>query len=219
MRDVTVVSTLYTNKGQHGDFKWMVQQKKYDDAIFLVAENFLDSMRNDVKNGGGTAAVRMHCIQRLPPDAIPRAAGVPTGWSLPAEGFPSLDNYVKMVIDLSLDRIAIIFDKFPQFKRLIYSCDAKDPSLIGVNIFEDTLDLAVRQYISTEIHAIASREPQTTLKKIRRSELRLLRVALLITLDEERNRHPRRLATAASSSRELRQQTLITGSKRPFGQI
>ena len=211
MRDVSVVSTLYTKKGRHGDFKWMVKQKQYDDAIFLVAENFLDSLRNDVANGGGTAAVRMHCIQRMAPGATPRAVGVPTGWSFSAKGFPQLDNDVKMVIDLSLDRIALVFDMFPQFKRLIYSCDAEDPLHIGVSIFEDTLDLAVRQYISKQIHAIASRAPQTTLREIREAELPFLRNALHI--DEEK----RRLASAASSS--MVQHTLITGSKRPFGKV
>ena len=87
-----------------------------------------------------------------------------------------MDNYIKTVIDLSLDRIALALDQYPQFKRLIYSCDAKAPHLLGVKIFEDTLNPKVRECISDQIHDIAARvpSPQTnTLKKILKAEHRL----------------------------------------------
>ena len=59
-----------------------------------------------------------------------------------------MDNYIKTVIDLSLDRIAVVLDQHPQFKRLIYSCDEKAPNLLGVKIFKDTLHPKVQEYIS-----------------------------------------------------------------------
>ena len=106
-------------KDKDGDFKLIVKQKQYNDALFLIAENFLDSLLDDSMAGGGTAVLRMTCPQRVVAGYTPRAVGVPTGWSLTASGFPHMDNYIKTVIDLSLDRIALVLDQYPQFKRLI----------------------------------------------------------------------------------------------------
>ena len=123
-RQVAVVGKLYAGKDKDGDFKWMIKQKEYNDTLFLIAENVLDSLLDDSVAGGGTAVLRMKCPQRVAQDETPRAVGVPTGWSLTASGFPLMDNYIKTVIDLSLDRIALVFYKYSQFKRLIYSFDA-----------------------------------------------------------------------------------------------
>ena len=130
--------------------------------------------------GGGTAVLRVRCPQRIAADETPRAVGVPTGWSLTASGFPHMDNYIKTVIDLSLDRIALVLDQHPQFTRLIYSCDDKAPHLLGVKIFQDTLNPKVREYISDQIQNIATREPSAqsnTLKKTLKAEHRLLRLS------------------------------------------
>ena len=124
---------------------------------FLIAENFLDSLLDDSVAGGGTAVLRMRCPQRVAEGSTPRAVGVPTGWSLTASGFPHMDNYIKTVIDLSLDRIAIVLDQHPQFKRLIYSCDEKAPNLLGVKIFKDTLHPKGQEGSSEQIHGIATR--------------------------------------------------------------
>ena len=136
-----------------------------------------------------------------------------------------MDNYIKTVIDLSLDRIALVLDQHPQFKRLIYSCDEKAPDLLGVKIFKDTLHPKVQEYISEQIHGIASRVPSAqsnTLKKILKAEHRLLRVCLLVTLNEENTRKEKRPAagvTMGGGPRPMRQPTLVTGAKRPFGSI
>ena len=136
-----------------------------------------------------------------------------------------MDNYIKTVIDLSLDRIAIVLDQHPQFKRLIYSCDEKAPNLLGVKIFKDTLHPKVQEYISEQIHGIATRVPSAqtnTLKKILKAEHRLLRVCLLVTLNEENSRKEKRVPAAGASSiggQPMRQPTLTTGSKRPFGSL
>ena len=94
-RQVAVVGKLYAGKDQGGDFKWMTKQKQYGDALFLIAENFLDSLLDDADNGGGTAVLRMKCPQRIAEGQTPRAVGVPTGWSFTAAGFPHMDNYIK----------------------------------------------------------------------------------------------------------------------------
>ena len=110
-RQLAVVGKVYAGKDKDGDFKWMVKQKEYNDTLFLIAENFLDSLLDDSVAGGGTAVLRMRCPQRVVAGNTPRAVGVPTGWSLTASGFPHMDNYIKTVIDLSLDRIALVMDQ------------------------------------------------------------------------------------------------------------
>ena len=225
-RQVAVVGKLYAGKDKDGDFKWMIKQKEYNDTLFLIAENFLDSLLDDSVAGGGTAVLRMRCPQRIVAGSTPRAVGVPTGWSLTSSGFRDMDNYVKTVIDLSLDRIAIVLDQHPQFKRLIYSCDEKAPNLLGVKIFKETLNPTVQEYISEQIHDIGTRVPSAqtnTLKKILKAEHRLLRVCLLVTLNEENSRKEKRVPSAGASSGggrpPMRQPTLMTGSKRPFGSL
>ena len=74
-------------------------------------------------------------------------------------------------------------------------------------------------------HGIATRVPSAqtnTLKKILKAEHRLLRVCLLVTLSEENSRKEKRVPAAGASSgggRPMRQPTLVTGSKRPFGSL
>ena len=122
-------------------------------------------------------------------------------------------------------RSVLVLDQHPQFKRLIYSCDEKAPNLLGVKIFKDTLHPKVQEYISEQIHGIATRVPSAqtnTLKKILKAEHRLLRVCLLVTLNEENSRKEKRVPAAGASSgggRPMRQPTLMTGSKRPFGSL
>eukprot|EP00966_Prymnesium_polylepis_P105902 2452021-Prymnesium_polylepis.1 len=138
----------------------MVKQPQYGDALFVIAENFLDSVRDDYDEGAGTAVLHPLCPQRVKAGQTPRAVGVPTGWSVAAVGFPFMDSvFTKMAIDLSLDRIAMVLNQQPQYKRLIYSCDAGSPRLIGVKIFEATLADEVREYISDGLHNIASCVP------------------------------------------------------------
>ena len=60
-RQVAVVGKLYAGKDKDGDYKWMVKQKQYGDTLFLIAENFLDSLLDDSVAGGGTAVLRMRC--------------------------------------------------------------------------------------------------------------------------------------------------------------
>eukprot|EP00966_Prymnesium_polylepis_P020545 472628-Prymnesium_polylepis.2 len=229
-RKVTVVSTLFKGKNKDGDFKWMVKQPENSDALFVIAENFLDSMRDDWDEGAGTAVLRPLCPQRVKPGQTPRAVGVPTGWSVAAMGFPFMDSvFIKTAIDLSLDRIALVLDQHPQYTRLVYSADADSPRLIGVKIFESTLSDEVRTYISDGLHNIANRVPQkSTLKSIRKQELKLLPHTLLASesINGKASRKRGREDEGASSSKRpaaargppasSRQTTLFTSHTRPF---
>lgn len=224
-RSVTVLGSPFKGKKQPGDFQWMVKQPEYDDAIFIIAENVIDSLRDDASAGGGTACLRMLTPDRVASGVVPRAVGIPTGWSLQTRGFSHLDSlYVKTIIDLSLDRICIVMNQHPQIKRLIFSSDAADPLLIGVGIFGDTLSPKVRKYISDQIQSLPGRQQnKTTLAQVRRAELRMLPFALLVDAD---NTPPSARASSSSSGsfgirggRTLRQQSLVTGAKRPFGSL
>ena len=119
-RALTVVGKVFAGKNKDGDFKWMVRQKQYANSLFVITENYLDSVRDDYDEGAGTAVLRPLCPQRVQPGTVPRAVGVPTGWSVAAMGFPNMDTvFTKTAIDLSLDRIAVILDEYPQFSQLV----------------------------------------------------------------------------------------------------
>lgn len=227
-RPVTVVASPFKGGKQDGDFQWMLKQPENDDALFIIAENYLDSVRDDASAGGGTACLRMLTPDRVADGVVPRAVGIPTGWSLQTRGFSQLDSlYVKTIIDLSLDRVAIVLSQHPQIKRLIYSSDAADPLLVGVGIFSDTLCPNVRKYISDQIQTLPARQQnKRTLAQVRRAELRMLPFALLADADNTPASSSSRAAFTSAvgtlgirGGRALRQQSLVTGAKRPFGML
>ena len=205
-REISVVGKLFVKKGVDGDFAWMVQEPTYNDTLFVIAENFLDSLRDDATNGGGTAVLRHFSPQRIADGEFTRAVGVPTGWSTTAMGFPHMDVDVKRAIDLSLDRIALVLDQNPGFTRLMYSCDEQHQELIGVKIFDTTLSFTVQGYISRALHGIGERQVKhSVLGTIRKQELKLLRHALLVT---EYN--------ASQSSLNTQEVKKTRGEKRPW---
>ena len=182
---VIVESSVFVKAKAPGDFLWMVKRPEYADALFIIGENFLDSMRTKATAGGGTARLRPYTYQLMSAaDRLagkpPRAAGVPTGFSINTEGFPYLDDhYIKRAIDLSLERIVLILDTYPGIKRVIFSSDPNNSSLIGTNIFKSTLSPIVIEYISKAIHNLPQRSPSTyTFLQIREMECKLVPFAL-----------------------------------------
>lgn len=168
----------FVKKGAHGDYATMVKNSAYDDALFIIAENFMHSMITKRTAGAGTACLRPYTYQFLTKaeranGIAPRAAGVPTGLSINTEGFPFMDDtYTKRIIDLSIERIALILDTYPSIKRVVYSCDVKDPDLIGTSIFADTIGADVVRYISEALRNLPYRTASTmTFEKIRQAEL------------------------------------------------
>ena len=146
VRNVTVEGRPFSFRGREGDFEWMVKQPAYADTLFAISENFIDSVRDDAEEGGGTAILRLKTPTHCTP---PRAVGYTAGWSVDAGGFGAMDAlYVKRAIDLSLERFAIILDLYPQYTRVIYSCAPTNPAQIGAGIFKATLCPAVVEYIS-----------------------------------------------------------------------
>jgi len=186
---VSVVGIPFIKRGIDGDFGYMIKQRQYDDALFIIMENFLDSIRDDTANGGGTACIRKLCIQHVTDADIAkgkkvRAVGIPTGWSIESEGFTHMDTLrygIKRAIDLSMERLIIVLSMF-SFKRIIYSCDSDNPTLIGTGIFKESIGSDVIQYISHRLHSLNVAIPNTkvTLDVIRTEEQKLLPYALAI---------------------------------------
>jgi hypothetical protein len=130
---------------QPGDFVWMVKQEQYNNCLFLINENFIDSVDSKPYEGAGTAKLRPLTFRFL---EKPRAAGIPTGWSVASGGFQSLDPLTKKAIDTSFKRIACLLTKF-SYDTVVYSADAKNTMRIGVNIFRPSEEIL--DYISSKI--------------------------------------------------------------------
>lgn len=178
---VAVEGVLFAGKGQLGDYKWMAKQPEYDDALFIVTENVIDSMSASADDGGGTAAIRhltwLHCKS----GEAPRAAGIPTGFSVPCGGFTIMDDTVRAYIDLALERLVLILNTYPHLKRVIYSADKDDPMRLGSGIFNP--DPSVTTYISEKLHSLAKHVPRSTRihEEIRNCELDRLHIPILAT--------------------------------------
>eukprot|EP00966_Prymnesium_polylepis_P285179 6587551-Prymnesium_polylepis.1 len=79
-------------------------------------ENFLDMLSDKQIAGGGSACLRTLTLRGMSiPDSMaassmPRAVGIPSGWSADVGGFRQMDrDYVKKAIDISVERIALLF--------------------------------------------------------------------------------------------------------------
>lgn len=51
---VSICPVLFVRKKACGDFAWMVKQPEYDDTLFVVMENYLDSVADQCFAGAGT---------------------------------------------------------------------------------------------------------------------------------------------------------------------
>ena len=147
---VVVEGVCFTKRNCNGDFKWMLKQPEYADAVFIITENLIDMLFSS-ENGGGTAALRKNT---WPTSSSPRAVGIPTGWSQDSGGFRALDNTVKKIISCAKMRILSHLYEYPNVKKIIYSAEPSNTQLIGSGIFKETLDDDVIQHISDAIHDI-----------------------------------------------------------------
>ena len=174
----------YTGKNKPGDYKWMVKQPEYAQTIFIVMENFLDMLSDDQGAGGGTACLRPYTYRGTGEDeGKVRAVGIPSGWSTETQGFRQLDlHYSKMAIDLAVERLVLVLQNVPSIDTIVYSCDADDSSLVGTNIFKDSIGKDVVQYISTLLRSVPERvgKSKFTHERITSLELRLYMYALVV---------------------------------------
>jgi len=147
----TVRGIVFTDKNTEGDFAWMEKQEKYKHTLFIYNDNFLDSQDDIPHEGAGTAKLRPLGRRFL---QIPRAAGIPTGWSVASGGFKQKDFYSRKAIDASLDMIKIILRNNPMYTDIVFSCDANNNKKLGCNIFRPHDDCL--NYISAELFKLES---------------------------------------------------------------
>eukprot|EP00966_Prymnesium_polylepis_P058852 1363937-Prymnesium_polylepis.1 len=181
-RKLAVTAGHYAGKNKPGDYKWMAKQSQYGHTIFIVMENFLDMLGDDQGAGGGTACLRPYTYRGTDEDESKvRAVGIPSGWSTETQGFRQLDlHYSKMAIDLAVERLILILQNVPTIDTIVYSCDADDSSLVGTNIFKDSIGKDVVDYISTLLRSVPERlgKSKFTHERITSLELRLYMYAL-----------------------------------------
>ena len=151
MNSVEIVPSIFQGGGQEGDFRWMIDQPKYDDSLFLFNDNeeqFLEHIRDPASEfgcaaGGGNAVIRPFQCQ-MPP----RAAGIPTGAH--GVGYAELSDEVKATIDQAIAGIRDLL-AFGRYRRAFFSAD--EQGRLGTGIFE--VDDEVKDYIVSSIKALA----------------------------------------------------------------
>jgi hypothetical protein len=141
---VELVGSIFKDRGERGDFGWMLRQPRYEDALFMFNDNEEEFRAHQAhvpgsqmcQPGGGNAIIRPYQCQ-LPQ----RAAGIPTGSH--GVGYGQLDNHVRRVIDEAVGVVASLLAS-GQFRRVIYSASNESGDL-GTGIFRVRPE--VRAYI------------------------------------------------------------------------
>jgi hypothetical protein len=141
-------------------------------------------MGDDQGAGGGTACLRPYTYRGTGEDESKvRAVGIPSGWSTETQGFRQLDLYYsKMAIDLAVERLVLILQNVSTIDTIVYSCDTDDSSLVGTNIFKDSIGKDVVDYISTLLRSVPDRVGNSKFshERITMFELRLYMYALVV---------------------------------------
>jgi hypothetical protein len=149
-----VIGTVFTGAGQDGDFRWMIEQPEYADALFIFNDNeeqFLAYRRNrrdrfGCAPGGGNAAIRPYrCTDPV------RAAGIPTGAD--RTGYRHLTPEVREVID---DAFSVVRELIAtgRYERIFYSA-ADETGRLGTGIFDVATD--VKEYIVSQLKGLSHR--------------------------------------------------------------
>jgi len=150
---VRVIGSIFSRGGKEGDFRWMIEQPEFADALFVFNDNeeqFLAHRQNPQGDfgcsvGGGNAVIRpFQCTEP------PRAAGIPTGAN--GDGYRELTAHVKQMVD---DAVANIRNLMAtgRYQRIIYSA-ANASGALGTGIF-NVAD-GVKRYIVDRLKELES---------------------------------------------------------------
>ena len=138
-----VIPTQFTKRNQYGDFKWMIQQEEYKNALFIFNDD-IESV-GSYKNGGGNACIREYNSNN-PNIEIPQSAGIPTGSRKKKKGFQKLDSEAQEYIDTALEKIKGLIQKH-SYETVFYSADRD--GILGSKLFKPCDDVIV--YITAKI--------------------------------------------------------------------
>ncbi len=145
-----VTGLVFNGSGRDGDFKWMIGQEQYKDALFIFNDNeaqYKEHRDNpqDVAGigcmaGGGNSIIRPYQC-RTPP----RSAGIPTG-----PNYSSLRPEVREIIDEAIEGIRRLVAQ-EGYSRIFYSA-ANANGELGTGIFQVGED--VKAYIVDKLKQI-----------------------------------------------------------------
>jgi len=166
---IAVEGFVFHDKGQEGDFVWMIRQPKYSKALFifndnqeqfdefhklLAKKNRLLPFDHACRKGSGNAAIRPYQCKKPP-----RAAGIPTGGMLPnrdgtgysKRGYDNLweaGTYIEEAFDYIRDLITTY-----DYDQVIYSKD--EDNRFGSSIFEigDDVERYIRVGLETRLRS------------------------------------------------------------------
>lgn len=140
---IQLIGTVFSKKGQEGDFDWQIQSGRYEHALFLFNED--ESRAKWKKAGTGNAVIRKYNKYAL---SKPRSTGILTGTK--DGGYPALTDAVRAKIDECIVEIKRIVNEYG-YTTIYYS--AKTPNgLLGTSIFQVHPD--VIQYITEKLHSL-----------------------------------------------------------------
>jgi hypothetical protein len=138
-----VIGSVYTGRGEDGDFLWMNLQEEHEDSLFIFNDNI--EHHATARRGRGNAIMRRFNIHN-PEGMKPKSAGIPTG-SMESGGFTELNELTRKHIDDSLEEIKHLIKTF-DYKKIYYSAESPN-GILGTNLFWVNEDVLV--YITNKI--------------------------------------------------------------------
>ena len=108
--EIQIYGTHYTKKNTFGDFKWMCEQKEFEDSLFIFNDN--EEYHNTNGYGIGNAIIRKY-NKHNKTLSKPKSAGICTG-TLKNKGYKELSEYNKNATYLD---IGSAFDGLVRFSR------------------------------------------------------------------------------------------------------
>ncbi len=144
-----VIGSVFHGGHKDGDFNWMIQQTKYDDALFVFNDNEPQYIlhRDDPANSGGCSPGAGNGIIR-PWQCVtpPRAAGVPTG-----PNYAKLTPHIAAIIDEAVATVGKVATD-AGYARIFFSADSHGH--LGTGTFQVGDD--VKAYIVKQLKALAT---------------------------------------------------------------
>ena len=134
--NIQIYGTQYTKKNMFGDFKWMCEQKEYEDSLFIFNDN--EEYHNTNGYGIGNAIIRKYNKYNKTLSK-PKSAGICTG-TFKNKGYKELLEFNKNIIDNNIDEIKKLLEKY-KYKDIYYSVGKNNK--LGTSIFkvgEDIID-------------------------------------------------------------------------------
>ena len=127
---IRVEASLFRRPGEPGDFEYEIKRRPDLSARTLYIFNDNAEQHRSSVRGGGNAAVRPYNVYNLSLSGTVRSAGISTGASRSAGGFPALSPSVKSTIDAEIREVKELLSS-GDYECLKYSVDPSNAKLIG----------------------------------------------------------------------------------------